>query len=286
MGAAMFFLLTSAAGLFTVLPGASRGGLVTGTLLPMLLAIMLAVAVSGRVSGIAVIAGALAAFAGSLAWTFVPALGGAVVVGLAYAERTLRVRAARIRIVHASLATLAGAAAGALSAGYASSPPLYRGVAVVMCAVLAAIPLFIDADDPRVTLLEAAASKLGGPMAATLLDGVELLRCGDTALLDRETAANVKKSWRSLERLLEARLAMVPGSGTANVRRGETAAMVTAMVDRQITEHIASLGRAYAAVTTAGAAEVGIDDSALRDVHARGEALDEQSRAIVEVGAR
>ena len=55
------------------------------------------------------------------------------------------------------------------------------------------------------------------------------------------------------------------------------------MLDRQITEHIATLTRAYTAVTTMGAAEVGIDDSAVREAHARGEALDEQSRAIVEV---
>jgi hypothetical protein len=143
------------------------------------------------------------------------------------------------------------------------------------------VPLLVHADDARVLSLEDAAKRVGAPLATTLLEGAELLRCGDVSLLDKVTARNVKKSWRSLDRLVEARLAMQQG----NARRGDTAAMVTAMVDRQITEHIASLTRAYAAVTTAGAAEVGIDDSAIRDVHARGEALEVQSRAIVEAGA-
>lgn len=150
-----------------------------------------------------------------------------------------------------------------------------------MCAVLAALPYLVEADDPRVLFLEAAARRIGPPVASTLLDGVELLRC-DLTPLDRETRANVEKSWRSLERIVEARLAILRGS--ARTGRGETAALVTAMVDRQITEHVASLTRAYAAAATMGAAEAGIDDRALRDVDARGEALDEQTRALVEVG--
>jgi hypothetical protein len=274
-------LLASAGGLFAALPYAARGGQWTGTVVPMALAIAFAVAAAGRPGGLAVMAGAVAAFAGSLAWSMMPALGGSVVVGLAYAERGLRVRPVRARLAHLGLALVAGGAAGALSASYAASPLLPRGVAAVMCAVLAALPFLVEADDPRVLFLEAAARRIGPPVASTLLDGVELLRC-DLTPLDRETRANVEKSWRSLERIVEARLAILRGS--ARTGRGETAALVTAMVDRQITEHVASLTRAYAAAATMGAAEAGIDDRALRDVDARGEALDEQTRAIVEVG--
>jgi len=275
--------LASAGGVFTVLPGQPRGGPLLGTLLPILVTVAFAVAVSGRPNAVALMAGAVAALVGSVAWAVIPELGGALVVGLAYAERSLRVRPLRLRLVHVGLAVAVGAGAGALAEAYASAPLLYRSVAVVMCAVVSLVPFFMEADAPGVRVLEDAAKQLGPPIAAALLDGAELLRC-DTSLLDRETASNVRKSWRSLEKLVEARLAMAGGGGPT--RRGETAAMVTAMVDRQITEHIASLTRAYAAVTTMGAAEVGIDDTALRDVHARGEALDEQSRAIVEVGRR
>jgi len=275
-------LLSTAACLFGALPYAGRSGPVLGAIVPVALAIAFAVAASGRVNGVAVMAGAVAALASSVAWGVLPALGGALAVGLGYAERTLRVRSARAKGVHVGLALFAGGAAGTLAATYGASALVHRGVALLMCAVLATLPLLVAADDARVMTLESAAARLGPPIAGPLLDGVTLLRCGDTGLLDRETAANVERSWRSLERLIDARLAMHAGA----TRRGDTAALVTAMVDRQITEHIASLTRAYAAVTTIGAAEAGLDDSALREVHARGEALDEQSRAIVEVGLR
>jgi hypothetical protein len=280
--AALLVALLSAGGLFTALPASVRGGPLLGTLVPMVVAITFAVAVSGRPNALSVIAGAALALFGSLAWAWLPPVAGAVALSFAFAERSLRVRPVRARILHVGLAAVAGAAAGALADNYLNAPPLYRGVALVMCSVLALVPLFVEADEPRVLLLEQAARRLGAtgsPVAPTLLEGVELLRC-DIGLLDRETAANVQKSWGSLEKLVEARLALL-GKPT---RRGETAAMVAAVVDRQITEHVKSLTRAYAAVTTIGAAEAGIDDTALRDVHARGEALDQQSRAIIEVG--
>jgi len=273
-------LLVAAGGLWTSLPTAERLGPLVGTLLPILLCVALATAAAGRPTALATMVGALAAFVGSVAWTVLPALGGAMILGIAYAERGSRVRTLRARAVHVGLSVLGGAAAGALTAAYADGLVLYRGVAVVMSSVLSLMPLFIAADDPRVRLLEGAARRLGSPLETPLLEGVELLRCGDPSLLDRETSKNLKKSWTSLERLLEARLAMLGGPSP---RKSETAAMVTAMLDRQITEHVATLTRAYAAVTTMGAAEVGIDDSAVREAHARGEALDEQSRAIVEV---
>jgi hypothetical protein len=285
MHPSLVVLALSAGGLFTALPSAAKSGPLVGTLVPIALAVTFAIAAAGRPSTAATMAGAVAAFAGSIAWTMFPVLGGAVLLGVAYAERSARVRPVRARVVHVGLAVLAGGAAGALTSAYASAPLPHRAVAIVMGSVLATLPLFVPADDPRVHLLEAAARRLGAPLAATLLEGVELLRCGDTSLLDRETASTVRKSWRSLDRLIEARLAMLGGAPTAS-KKSETATMVTAMVDRQITEHVATLTRAYAAVTTAGAAEIGLDDSAVREVHARGEALDEQSRAIVEVGPR
>jgi hypothetical protein len=45
-----------------------------------------------------------------------------------------------------------------------------------------------------------------------------------------------------------------------------------------------SLTRAFAAATTVEAAGAGFDDSAARAAHERGDALEEQSRAMVEVG--
>jgi hypothetical protein len=275
-------LLLAASGLFSFLPGTSRSASVAGTLLPVGLAVAFAVAAAGRPHALAVMAGAVAAFVGTIAWQMAPALGGGLVVVLGYAERTLRVRTVRLKAVHVGLAALAGAAAGALSTSFASGPSVERAVSVALCAVLTCVPLLVAADEPRILFLEAAAARLGPPCAATLLEGVELLRHVSPIAPSRDTAANMRKTWRSLERLVEARLRLHDGAA----EKGETAALVAAMVDRQIKEHIASLARAGVAATTIGAAEAGIDDSALRVVLAHGEALDEQSRAIVEVGLR
>jgi hypothetical protein len=142
-----------------------------------------------------------------------------------------------------------------------------------MASVLACAPLLVPADDMRVRRLESAAEALGAPLATHLLDGADLLRCSDIGLLDRETRARVAKSWRALERLLEARLAM-QSSPSRQVGR-ETAAAVTSMLDRRILTTLESITRAYAAATTVEAASAGFDDSAARSAHDRGEVLDD-----------
>jgi len=268
-------LLATGAGLFAALSHAPRSSALTGTLLPMLLALAFAVTLAGRPSGGALVAGALSAFLGSVTWLIAPSLGGAVALLLAYAERTVRVRGMRVRALHLTLAAVAGTAAAALSASYASAPPELLTVAFALVAVLCTVPLLVAADDPRVVALESAASTLGPPLSASLYTAAELLRCEELGLLDRETLVDVRRSWRSLERLVLARLRVRGG--------GETARLVTDSLERQIAEHVASLGRAAVAATTVGAAEAGIDDRALRDVRARGEALEERSRAMVEV---
>lgn len=58
---------------------------------------------------------------------------------------------------------------------------------------------------------------------------------------------------------------------------------VVEMVDQRIKDHVVALGRAYSAVDTAKAAEIGLDDAALRNVETMGDSLEDVSRAMVEV---
>jgi hypothetical protein len=53
-------------------------------------------------------------------------------------------------------------------------------------------------------------------------------------------------------------------------------------VDERIGEHLAALSRAYTAAGAAHAAELSMDDTALRDVESAGESLEQVSRAIVD----
>ena len=99
----------------------------------------------------------------------------------------------------------------------------------------------------------------------------------------------------SLLRLAEARLRLERGNRRAGslvaaqptrVDAGEApspADAVRKMVDQRIADHVTALARAYTATDTAHAAELGLDDAAVRSVEAAGETLEDVSRACVEV---
>jgi hypothetical protein len=57
---------------------------------------------------------------------------------------------------------------------------------------------------------------------------------------------------------------------------------VARRLDQQIAEHVAVLRRAFTAVDAAQAAELSLDDSALRNVQCTGESLEQVAEAIVE----
>jgi hypothetical protein len=174
-------------------------------------------------------------------------------------------------------------------------------VSIVCASVLAALPLLVEADDPVAHALTQAAESVSEPAKAALLGGAELRRTAQDVPLDRETQARVKKTWQSLLRLAEARTRLErtrpkimfrvaeppPASGAdAKPAAPNPAEQVLTMVDQRILDHVAALGKAIAAVDTARAAVVGLDDSALKHVESMGDSLDEVSRALVEVDGK
>jgi hypothetical protein len=71
-----------------------------------------------------------------------------------------------------------------------------------------------------------------------------------------------------------------PGSGDQVASPSDA---VLAMLDVRLSEHVTALARAYVAVDRARAAELGLDDVALRTVESAGDALDTVSRAMIDV---
>lgn len=276
--------LVAAAALFGLSPLAARFGAVPAALALVGFAVMLAVAASGTPSSLAVAGGAVGAFGGTVLSSVSPAVGGALLVGLAFAERTTRVRGNVARVAHLVVALVGGALAGALSSGYAGSSPVVLGVAVTVASVLVALPLLVEADDPVAHALDQAAEGMTGPVGAALHEGASLRRHVTDVPLDRNTAHRVRKTWQSLIRLAEARSRLDRAQGPRIATEKPTAAeAVTQMVDQRILDHVKALSRAYTAVDTAHAATVGLDDTAMKSVETVGESLDEVSRAIVEV---
>lgn len=283
-------LLFLAALVFAASPVVQAWGPVSGALALLVLGVALAFAASGSFAALAAAGGALAAFGGAVLSPASPAAAGAVLVALAYAERTTRIRNTRDRLLHVGVALLGGALSGTLSAAYAASSPAVRIVAAVVAAVLVALPRFVEADDAVAHRLDAFAEDVSEPARAALREGAELRRAADASLLDRATSRQVKRTWAALVRLAEARARL---ERTVLARHREVveqakegpaarAAAVIRRVDDRIAEHVTILGRAYAAVTTAHAAEASLDDAALRSVEAAGETLETMSRAIVD----
>ncbi len=283
----------AAASLFAIEPLANRFGPVVSALALVWLAVLLALFASSTLNSLSVASGALGAFGSGVLASFSPAAAGAVLVAAAFAERTTRVRSRTGRAVHVLIALVGGGFAGSLATAFTSaSLPVYA-VAVVVAAVLAALPLLVDADDPVAHALDMASKNVSEPAKKSLAEGAELRRNAQEVPLDRSTQERVKKTWQSLLRLAEARVRLERSrpkmlfrvsdeAPATQPERKNAADTVLAMVDQRIAEHVEVLGRAYTAVDTVRAATLGLDDSALKNVQSIGDSLDDTSRAIVE----
>jgi MFS family permease len=285
--------LLAAASLFAVAPLANRFGVVASSVALVWLGVLLALFASGAIQSLTVAAGALGAFGGGVLAPISPAAAGAVLVAAAFAERTTRVRSKTARAVHVLVALVGGALAGSLSAGFASATLPVFGVAIVVAAVLAALPLLVEADDPVAHALDQAAEIVSEPAKKSLADGAELRRTTEEVPLDRATQARVRKTWQSLLKLAEARIRLERSKPRTMIRIAEdakpgapsTADAVLGMLDQRIAETVTVLSRAYTAVDTANAATLGLDDTALKTVEPVADSLEEVSRAMVEVKA-
>ena len=276
------FLVASGA-TFGALPFLSRLGPVPGALAAVALGIGLAVAASGGAYALAIAAGALGALAmGVLGPVSAPA-AGAVFLALVFAERTMRVKSKNGRAVHVLLALAGGAIAGGVVNAFASSSALVLGVATVVSAVLASLPLLVDADDAVAHALETAALELDGAPAEALREGAGLRRTSREIPLDAQTAERVRKTWGALLKLAEARLRLARRPRLPGAADKDPAGAVVAMVDGRIADHVKALARAYTALDTAHAAKLGVDDTALRVAETMGDDLEAVSRAMVEV---
>ncbi len=272
----------AAAATFGLAPYATKLGVTAGSAWLVLLGVLLALGASGSLNALAIAAGAVGAFGGNVLGSVLPAAGGAVLVGLAYAERTSRVRGTNARLVHVGASLLVGGLAGSLAAAYASGSPAVRGVAVLVSAVLVALPQLVDADDPLAHSLDTASQRVSDPARSSLRDGAELRRQVHDVPIDPSAEKSVRATWRALRKLADARVRLEASKARLKDASSPASGVVD-MVDKRIADHVAALARAYTAADTARAAAVGLDDAALKTVENASEALEDVTRAIEDV---
>lgn len=275
-------LIMAALAAFGLWPFVGRLGPVLGSLCLLSLGVTLSLAASATWDSLAAATGALAALFAALTSTASPALFGATLVGLAYVERTTRVRGSNAKLTHLGIALVTGALAGTVTQAYTSAALEIRAVSVLVASVLVALPLFVDADDPIAHALDGLASDIGKDASASLKEGAALRRQVDEGLLDASALKDVRLSWRALVRLAEARArleAARPSSTNAS-----THGAVVRRVDERIAQHVGALRRAYLAADSAHAAETietSQDKQALEAVENASAALEETSEALI-----
>lgn len=295
--------IVAAASLFAIAPIANRFGPVASSVAIVWLGVLLAVCASGTASSMAVASGAFGAFGSGILAPISPAAAGAVLIAAAFAERTTRIRSRTARAVHVLVALVGGALGGSLATAFNTSSVPVMVVAIIVSAVLAALPLLVEADDPVAHALDQAAALVSEPARAALQQGAELRRHAEDVPLDTATQARVKKTWQSLLRLAEARVRLersrpktmvrialpapapagdAPVSGQALVQPSASDA-VLGMVDQRLLEHVTILSKAFTGMETARAAAAGLDDADLRTMETMGDSLEDVSRAMVEV---
>jgi len=155
---------------------------------------------------------------------------------------------------------------------------------MIVCAVLVALPLLVDADDALAATLERASHRVSDPARSALRDAAELRRQALDVPLDPETLRGVVGTWRALRKLAESRVRL-ERSKTQLATEEDTspARAVVARVDQRIGDHVVALARSYTAADTARAAATTLEDTALKNVETVSDSLEETTRALVDM---
>jgi hypothetical protein len=251
--AAVVALYLVALASFAAVPVVALQPPIAGSALLLALALSLSIAASGEVNAACVAAGALGALAFSALAPHEPSLAGAALVGLAFAERTLRVRGARRRIAHALIAVASGAVALRVSASYAAAAVELRLTSSLVAAALACLPLLVAAEEPLEHLLRVAAGGAAGELRASL-EAASSLRRWATAQAPR--SRSLRARWSELASLVRARAALEPAAEEAERPAGYRSApgeglgrerATARALDAQISRLVEALTAAYGA---------------------------------------
>lgn len=262
----------------------STGHLI-GSLLFLGFGVGMGITASGYRGSLPIAGGALAAlFAGALGGGALgvahASLAAAIFFALVYAERTLRIRSNTGKAIHLALALGGGALAGTIAESYSAAAVAVHAIASLVAVAVVGLPLLVDADDHVAHNLATLGFGLDEPAKAGLVKAANLRRAAADVPLDGSTKTDVERTFRSLERLGEARLKLQESAKTS-----ETAKNVLGMLDTKIDQHVSALEKALTATMAVRAVEAAKDDGAAANVEAKGSGLEEATKLLAELDA-
>lgn len=247
------------------------------------MAVLIAVLASGHRNALGVATGAIGALVGGLLLDTMPFAFGAVVTLGAFAERTLRVTKGTPRALAVGLAVVGGGAAASVVAAHVSATLPVLLVALVVASVLAALPMLVPAEDALAHTLARLAPLAPEPARAAILEGATLRRTWADLDGPRDAEKRVQPTWVAFLRLAEARVRLERTRASKDGAEDSAVATVAPALDERLREHVAVLAKTTLAVDAVRAASVTVDDAALAGAAQLGDALDAESRALVEV---
>jgi MFS family permease len=265
--------------LFATLPSVETLPVLISSALLVAMGVALACAASGRFNALAVAAGAVGAFGSGALRPVVPAAAGALLFALAFGERSLRVRSPAARMAHVGISLVGGALAGQLLAAFSSSNVALWLVSIVVAVALSALPLLLDADDPKAFALDQIAREAPPAAAKLLTDAAELRRNSLDVSLEPSAKASVERSWDALMGLGEARSKL---EKTRMRSASEAIDSVAKMLEEKMSAHLDALRKAFSAADSMKVFARVADDGALAGVAATGESLEEVSKVLLE----
>jgi hypothetical protein len=271
----LWAFLTLAVVTFAGLTRLGSFDLVPASLLQVACGIALAIAASGNLSYLSIAGGAIGALGMGFLSPTSAALGGAVFLACVYFERTSRIADRSRRTMHLGLAVLGGALAAHASQSFLAAAFPVLCVSLLVSAALAALPQFIDADDPVTYKLSVASASLPGDLGKELASIAELRRQTQGLPLESSSKDTVESSWRALAELVETRMIM---GRTSN---SELTRSIHEKTEEKILEVTRLLHRTLTASAKVRAIETNARDEVASKLEATGESLEEVERALL-----
>lgn len=264
--------ILAAALVLTGAPLLSRLDALPSGLVTVVAGALVASVMTGIISPLTLICGALVAACYGLFWPFAPILACALIFGLLYTGRALRAPGGKKAILaHLSIAFVSGGAGAWVVLTHQTAAWHLLAVAITVAALIASIPLLLPVDDHLTSVLRGLARRGSGTLRWRLERAASLRRrMGEQQVsLPRAEVEQLDKAFHSLIKLAQVRL--------------EASASTAEVLDESIADHLAALERGLSAIDRRTAFKTGLENQSAGDLEREVDEIEAEAMALAEV---
>ncbi len=242
-------------GIVTVLAGALVASIITGIISPL-----------------TQVCGALVAACHALVWPLTPIIASGLMFALLHTGRAARAPGGKKAVLaQLAVAVLSGGAAAWVVLFHQTAPWHLLLVAVTVASLIASTPLLFPVDDHLTSVLRGLARRAAGTLRWRLERAASLRRrmCEQKGTLPKAEAERLDTAFRSLIRLAQVRL--------------ESSASTAEVLDESIAEHLPALERGLSAIDRRTAFKTGLENGSAEELEREAEEIEAEAMALAEV---